>query len=48
MTGIALPGRFDEVVRIAANLGVGATTFDTAAQVGNVETIPVVGVILTR
>jgi ubiquinone/menaquinone biosynthesis C-methylase UbiE len=36
------------VVRIAANLGVAATLFDTAAQVSNVETIPVMGVILTR
>jgi hypothetical protein len=36
------------VVRIAANLGVAATLFDTTARVSNVETIPVMGVILTR
>jgi ubiquinone/menaquinone biosynthesis C-methylase UbiE len=36
------------VMRIAANLGVAATLFDTAALVCNVEPIPVVGVILTR
>ena len=36
------------VVRIAANLGVGATPCDTAAQVSNVENIPIRAVILTR
>jgi ubiquinone/menaquinone biosynthesis C-methylase UbiE len=36
------------IVRIAANLGIAAKMSDTAAQVSNVETIPVVGVILTR
>ena len=54
--GVTVTGEDDEdagqraaaVVRIAANLGVGATMFDTTAQVSNVETIPVVGVILTR
>ena len=40
--------RADAVVRIAANLGVAAVRFDTAARVSNVEPVPVLGVILTR
>jgi ubiquinone/menaquinone biosynthesis C-methylase UbiE len=36
------------VVRIAANLGVGAALFDAGAQVRNVENIPIRAVILTR
>ena len=36
------------VVRIAANLGVGAQLVDTAERLGNVENLPVRGVILAR